>query len=346
MRMELFAALATIVVMGVVGCGDGSGPTGKAAGITQTNEGESRGSVTEADAEGETGGQKKEADGRGNGGRENGGRENGGQPAERVGTEEFGMSKRKLRDACERVEALIAQSMREQGFDYVAADYLTVRRGMSADKSISGVSEEEFHAKHGFGISTLYTGEAPQLSKGYSPGKVGLGEQNVQIYQSLSPADQVAYNRALFGENTDATFAVGLETENFSRCGGCTRKAIEQVFNPEQLKASYYNPKDALINKDPRMKAALREFAARIREKGFDYNHPDEVETDVRERLYAITGGGTIPVEKMPPQQRAALKELQDYERRVAVITFELQEEIFEPVEDRIEKEMFAREVK
>ena len=89
---------------------------------------------------------------------------------------------------------------------------------------------------------------------------MGLGEQNVQIFASLSPADQVAYNRALFGDNPDASFAVGVEIEDFSRCGGCTREAIEQVFDAEQLDATYYNPLDALINNDPRMKAALREY--------------------------------------------------------------------------------------
>src|SRR3990170_5098004 len=204
------------------------------------------------------------------------------------GTEEFGMTKKELVQAIEKVEALIAQCMREEGFEYVAADYTTVRRGMMADKSLPGLTEEEFIDAHGFGISTLYTGVAPQLAEGYSPGKVGLGNRNVQIFQNLSPADQVAYNRALLGENTDATFAVGLETEDFSRCGGCTRKAIEQVFKPDQLKATYYNPKDALINKDRRMITALRVYASEMRDAGFDYNHPDQVEADVRERLNAI----------------------------------------------------------
>ena len=171
--------------------------------------------------------------------------------------------------------------------------------------------------QYGFGISTLYTGQPRNLTEGYSPARVGLGERNVQIFKKLSPADQVAYNRALLGENTDATFAVALELENFSRCGGCTLKAIKQVFKPEQLKATYYNPKDALINKDPRMKAALRKYAEKMREAGFDYNHPDEVETDIRERLDAITGGKTVPVEQMSPEQQAALKKLQEYERRV-----------------------------
>ncbi len=308
----LVAILLTgIVLIGIVGCGSGMPAAPTNGSDTDADAGEDRQKLTE-------------------------------QPS----TEEFGLSRKELVRAVEKVEALIAQGMREQGFEYVAADYRTVRRGMAADKLLPGLTEEEFAAKYGFGISTLYTGKPPQLAEGYSPAKVGLGQRNVQTYKNLSPADRVAYNHALFGENTDATFAVGLETEDFSRCGGCTRKAIEQVFKPRQLKASYYNPKDALINKDPRMKAALREYAAAMRKAGFDYNHPDEVESDMTQRLYAITGGGTVPVEKLSPQQQTALKKLQDHERRIAMINFNLQEELFEPVEERIEQELYAREVK
>jgi hypothetical protein len=263
-----------------------------------------------------------------------------------VGTEEFGLTHKELVQVIEKVEGLIAQCMREQGFEYVAADYSTVRKGMNADKSLPGLSEEEFIDKYGFGISTLYTGNPPQLAEGYSPAQVGLGQRNVQIYKNLSPADQVAYNRALLGENTDATFAVALEEQNFSRCGGCTRRAVEQVFQPDQLKANYYNPKDALINNHPRMRSALRVYAEEMRKAGFAYNHPDEVELDIRERLNTLTSGGTVPIEKLLPEQLAGLKKLQDYERSVATKNFELQERIFEPVEEQIEKEMFAREVK
>ncbi len=261
------------------------------------------------------------------------------------GTEEFGMTKKELVQAIEKVETLIAECMRQEGFEYVAADYTTVRRGMMADKSLPGMTEEEFIEAHGYGLSTLYTGVAPQLADGYSPGKVGLGNRNVQIFKNLSPADQVAYNRALLGENPDATFAVGLELENFSRCGGCTLKAVQQVFTPEQLKATYYNPLDALINNDPRMKAALRQYAEEMRKAGFDYSHPDEAEPDIMRRLFVITGGGTIPLEKLSSEQLAALKKLQELERRVALVSFQLQEEIFEPVEEKIEKEMFAQKV-
>jgi hypothetical protein len=261
------------------------------------------------------------------------------------GAEEFGLSQRQLVQAIEQVEELIAKCMREQGFQYVAADYDTVHAGMKADKAMPGVNEDEFIDRYGFGVATLYTGQPPQLSTGYSPARVGLGERNVEIFKNLSAADQVAYNRALLGENTGATFAVSLENENFSLCGGCTRKAIEQVFKPDQMKASYYNPQNAFINNDPRMKAALRKFASEMKKAGFDYTHPDDVEPDVRLRLAALTNGGTVLVEQMSASQRAELKKLQDYERRVAIKTFRLQEGIMGPVEEQIQQEMFSRKV-
>lgn len=167
------------------------------------------------------------------------------QAPKALGSEEFGMSPRELVQAIEKTEGLIAQCMREQGFQYIAADHNTVRAGMSADKKLPGLSEEEFVSRHGFGVSTFYTGLPPQLSTDYSPARVGLGERNVQIFRKLSPADQVAYNRALLGDDVSSTFAVALETEDLSRTGGCTRKALAENFKPDQLKASHYNPQDA-----------------------------------------------------------------------------------------------------
>ena len=259
------------------------------------------------------------------------------------GTEEFGLSPKQLVEAVEKVEGLISKCMRDQGFTYVAVDYNTVRKGMAADKSLPGLSEEEFISKYGFGVSTLYTGQPPQLTDGYSPGKVALGERNVENYKKLSATDQIAYNRVLFGENINATFAIGLETENFSMTGGCTRKAIEQVFPPEQVKSTFHNQKDALINKDTRMKSALGRYAKEMNKAGFKYNHPDEVEPDIRERLFALTSGGTIPTAKLSTEQRSALKDIQDYERRAAAKSFKLQKDITEPVEEKILEEMFAR---
>ena len=248
--------------------------------------------------------------------------------------------------AIEKVEAEITRCMRAQGFEYVAVDYETVRKGMNSDKTLPGLTPPEFISKYGMGITTLYTGRAPQLETGYSPGRVGLGERNVVIFNGLRPADRVAYNRALFGANPDATFAVTLEQENFTRTAGCTRKGVETVFTPEQLSVRYYNPKDALINKDPRMKAVLRQYAQQMRKLGFDYAHPDDVAPDLRKRLDALTQSQSIPTEKMSPEQTKALKALQDYERRVSNKHHDLLDNVFDPVEEQIAKEMFARPVK
>lgn len=266
-----------------------------------------------------------------------------GEAAALPGTEEFGLTREELVTRIEAVEGLVAQCMSEAGFEYVAADYDTVRQGMVADKSLPGLSEEEFIAQYGYGISTLYTGLGPQASDTTTPAKIGLGERNVAIYNNLSPADQVAYNRALFGENQDATFAVALEAEDFSRTGGCTRAAIEQVFAPEQLTITYANPLDALIQQDPRMVAAFGEYADCIREAGFDYTHPEQIEADIRSRVDAITSGD--PLDALSADATAALTELQGEERAVAQVAFDCEEEFLTPVEELIQRELYARPV-
>jgi hypothetical protein len=256
------------------------------------------------------------------------------------GTEEFGLTKQGLVEAIEAVEASVAACMNEAGFEYIPVDYNTVRKAMVSDKSLPGLSERGFFEQYGFGISTLYTGLPPQLAAETTPAKIGLGRQNVKIFKNLSPADQVAYNRTLFGDNPDAAFAVGIETEDFSRTGGCTRAAIEQVFTPEQLSTAYLNPKDALIEQDPRMVAALAEFAECVRAEGFDYSSEREVEPDLRDRLFAITAGE--PLESLSADARAALIELQGEERALAIVIYECEIKIIEPVEDQIERELFA----
>jgi hypothetical protein len=262
-----------------------------------------------------------------------------------LGQQEFGLSERQLTQNIEKVEQLTSRCMREQGFEYIPVDYKTVQRAMQADKLLPGLSEQEFIARYGFGIATLYTGGPPQLATGYSPAKMGMGRQNNHIYQQLSPADQAAYSRALCGSNPGATFAVGLQAEDFSRIGGCTRDAIAKVFEPQHLKQGYYNPRDALIAGDPRMRAALRTYISRMREAGFDVRNPDMVESLVVEQLDAITGGGEVPIEQLTPGQRLGLEKLKDFEIRLAAANFKIETEVVEAVSLLVERELFARQV-
>lgn len=256
------------------------------------------------------------------------------------GKEEYGMTMEQLATAIENVETEISKCMSAAGFEYVAADYNTVRRGMTSDKSLPGMSEGQFIDQYGYGISTLYTGLAPQLSELRTPAQLGLGEKNIQIFLNLSPTDQVAYSHNLFGEHPDATFAVALETEDFSRTGGCTRKAIEKYFTPEQMSASFLNPFDALVEKDPRMVTANAAYSKCLRDAGFEYGHERDIEPDLRKRLDTVTGGQ--PLDALSSEAQAALSELQNYERALASVATACEQKFLDPVADQVERELYA----
>jgi hypothetical protein len=258
------------------------------------------------------------------------------------GSEEFGMTQQELVASIEAVEGLIAACMSDAGFEYVPVDYLTVRQAMTSDKSAPGLSDEEYRAAFGYGISTqVENADAPPQQKGpNSVVQIGLGEQNVEIFKNMSESDQEAYNHSLFGENTDATFAYTLENEDFSETGGCTRAAIEQVFSSEQLSASYYNPGDALIEQDPRVIEAISDWSDCMREEGFDYNNPEEVESDIEDRLEAILDGADV--ESLSAEAQAVLNELQGEERAIAVRDLECEEEHIEPAVQQVEAELYG----
>lgn len=258
------------------------------------------------------------------------------------GTEEFGMTEEELVASIEEVEALIADCMNEAGFEYIPVDYLTVRRAMTADKSAPGLSDVEWAESFGFGITTLLDVAElpPQLADPNSVIRLGLGEQNIQIFNNLSETDQEAYNFKLFGENTDATFAYTLEDEDFSETGGCTRTALEQVFSPEELSASYYNPGDALIEEDSRVIAAIEDWAGCMREAGFDYDNPEDTESEIEDRLDAILDGADP--EELSAEAQAALTELQGEERALAVAQLECEEEFIDPVVEQVETELYG----
>jgi hypothetical protein len=225
--------------------------------------------------------------------------------------------------------------MSDAGFEYVPVDYATAREAMNADKSAPGLTTEEYAATFGYGISTQ-----PELAGTITPASIGMGEQNMQIFNSLGEADQIAYNRTLFGENTDATFAVTLEAEDFSETGGCTRTAIDQVFSPEELSASYYNPGDALIEQDPRVIEAIAAWSDCMREAGFDYNSPEEIEPDMEERLDAILDGADF--DTLSAAAQADLTELQGEERAIAVADLECELEFIEPAVRQVETELYG----
>lgn len=258
------------------------------------------------------------------------GNDTGGAAPPGLDTEEFGLTFAELTERAERGEVLIGECMTAAGFEYVPVEWDTIRAAMTSDKSAPGLSGTEFLAQYGFGISTQP--EKPII-------ELGRGEDNARILGDLSEADRVAYERTLYGAHTDATWAYALESEDFSRTGGCTRAAAEQLFGPEELLATYFNPADALVEADDRMQAALVDYAACMSDAGFDYAHPDEVEDDLFARFDEITEGGSV--EELSPAAAEELAALQAHELAVAPANQEC-ELALEQIEDQVERELFG----
>lgn len=245
-------------------------------------------------------------------------------------TEEFGMTETQLVASIERVEALIASCMTDAGFEYVPIDAVTFREAMNAYGTAPGISDGAYVAQYGFGISTL-----PPTAD------FGAGEQNNAILKGLTPSDQVAYTRTLLGDDTEATFVFTLESEDFTAVGGCTGSAIGEVFTKEQLSDTYFNPIDKQIEADPRFLAAREQWASCMRDKGFDYGHPDDIEDEVREQLATIAEGANPA--SLTGSQRDALTRLQGEERAKALANLDCETRFVTDVEKQIEQDLFGR---
>lgn len=244
------------------------------------------------------------------------------------GTQAFGLTEAEFTEYVEEVEGLIAGCMAEAGFEYVPVDVtavLEVGIWMRADPNIS---REEYKSQWGYGISTR-TDNPPR--------EIGLGQQNIQIYESLPESEQIAYDRTLFGDDTDATFALMLDDEDFSGLGGCTEEAVSAVFPEEMMSSSFINPKDVLIEGDPRVIAADEAWMDCMSEEGYEYEDQDEIIEEYEERYEALTDGEDP--EDLSGEDLAALEELQAEEIAVALRDLECQgplDEVIRAVEIEI----------
>ena len=254
---------------------------------------------------------------------------NGGGADSGYGAEEFVLTYLELDARAEQVEEAIGKCMANAGFEYVPVDFNTIRKAMTSDKSSPGMSGSEFTRSLGFGITTQV--DKPIVS-------IGRGSDNIRILENLPEPDRVAYIRTLYGDNPDATFAYGLEDEDFSRTGGCTREAIEQFFDPEELATTYMNPADALVEQDPRVQQALEDYAACMTQHGFEYSHPDEVEGWLWEQYDAIVAGRDV--DSLDPSELESLEQLRKTELAVAGPSQDCERRLLEPIVDQVEEEL------
>jgi hypothetical protein len=226
-----------------------------------------------------------------------------------------------------RVENRIRECMQAQGFEYVPVDPFAQQQALTGKARIT---DEEFTRQFGYGISTLF-GRGDQQS-----------DPNERIRRSLSAADRAAYDRALYGENP-VTFSEAVDSGDFTELGGCTKDASEAAFGGAAVLTSLVERLDELderIIQDQRMVRATEKWTACMLEKGYRYEEPDEIDSDIEERFQAIVGSGVPPGTSTPPQgvsyDRAALVELQREEVRIANADLDCEQQEIEPVEREV----------
>jgi hypothetical protein len=244
-----------------------------------------------------------------------------------VGTEEFGMNDDQLVTAIEQVEAGIASCMADAGFEYIPIDPVTFREAMDSLTQPAGLSDEDFVAEYGYGISTM-----PPTQE------FGAGPENAAILNDLSSADQVAYTRTLLGDDTTATFVVSLENEDMESTGGCTQTAVESVLTPEQLNPTFQNPFDVLVAQDPRMMAAQEDWSGCMSDAGYDFASPDDAEEEIFDRLDTIAGGEDPAT--LTGADADALAQLQADERAIAAADSDCQDQFLSEVEQQVESDI------
>ncbi|HEY0774447.1 MAG TPA: hypothetical protein VGD51_10220, partial [Nocardioidaceae bacterium] len=161
---------------------------------------------------------------------------------------------------------------------------------------------------------------------------------------SLPEADQEAYSRTLWGDNPKYDFVFAFDEEDFSETGGCTREAVAQVFTKAQLKGTYVNPKDVLVENDPRIIEAEDKWTECMRSAGYDYeDDQDEIIEDYEQRLEELLGEDDP--ESLTGHRLEQLRKLQQEEIAVSLVDLDCQIKHTDDVFRQVEIEVFGQPV-
>jgi len=254
----------------------------------------------------------------------------GGAASTKTLDEQVGLEGDAIQERQARAENLVHDCMKSQGFDYVPVDPVAQQAALVGARNLS---EAEFNQQFGYGITTLYEQRVQQATSG----------PNARIRAALGPADQAAYDRALYGDDPTATFAVALDTGDFSRLGGCLKQATERVFGGAHLLETLTSKLDDLderILADSRMVDAVARWSACMRRFGYDLQAQDDVDDDLKRRLEEIVGPPD-QTDRAPlsDSERAALRSLQRDEVVMVRHDIACEEQNITSVEEKVRAE-------
>ena len=241
---------------------------------------------------------------------------------EQLGLEQDGILERQA-----KAENYIRDCMTAQGFEYTPVDPQAQRAALVGQ---ADMSEEDFNKQYGYGITTLYDKE--QTADSSNP--------NDKYRATLSEADRAAFDHALYGDDTTATFGQALDTGDYSRLGGCTKDAADKVFGGVAVLQSLQQKLDDLdssILEDGRMVKAVQAWSKCMADAGFpDLTEQDQVDTVLTAKLEQIVGP---PDDPNPDYDHAALKALQSQEVSMVASDISCEKAHISKVEDKVRAE-------
>ncbi len=131
---------------------------------------------------------------------------NTGPMAEYFGFGDSDQMSAQLREQTKRQQAAMVECMRAEGFEYIAFDSMG---DMGADDfdPYGGMTRKEYTAKWGWGVSTTIDADGQPIddAPGYGSTEDLPEDPNQKIRDALSPEDQLAYDKAMFGDMADPT---------------------------------------------------------------------------------------------------------------------------------------------
>lgn len=250
------------------------------------------------------------------------------------GIKEFGLTEKGFAEHVEKSQALIAECMTDAGFEYIPVDVQTIEAAQARVRTEPGYTRRTFKEKWGLAVTTRF--DNPSRDTGLGP--------NLQIHNNLPEPEQDAYYQTLFGDDWRADFAFTLDEEDFSSTGGCTREAVAQVFTPAQLKGTYVNPKDVLVEEDPRIIKASKQWSSCMQERGYEYEEDqDEIIEEYEERLEELLDGDDP--QTLTGARAESLRKLQQEEIAVSLADLECQLKHTDEIFRKVEFEIFGQRV-
>jgi hypothetical protein len=218
--------------------------------------------------------------------------------------QQLGFDQASLDARLSRAEARVRDCMKAQGFEYVPIDPVAQRAALFGS---GNVREQE--RQFGYFVTTLWGRGRPQA------------DPNQRLRTSLGGADRIAYDRAIGGDDPGATFQDAFDTGDFTKLGGCRRKAITAVFGGAQVLTEVQGKLDQLderVVQDQRMIKATERWSSCMADAGYHYTDPDAIDVDLEKRLEKLVGPvpgkfqtGPSPGTRQRPYDHAALAALQ-----------------------------------